>query len=198
MLHLNMIYSGLVCTLKSIPNILTLLRIALIPIFIVVFYLPINTAHLVAALIFALACITDWLDGYLARRLQQTTKLGAFLDPVADKLIVTVALILLVRLPYLHYLVLPAMVIIGREIVVSALREWMAQIGQHAHVAVITIAKWKTFSQMLAIFCLLAYCPGRSLMVLIVGYVTLYVAVLLTFWTMCMYLYAARKVFSGR
>lgn len=196
MLHLDTIYSRLLYTLKNIPNILTSVRIALIPIFVVVFYLPINTAHLIAALIFALACFTDWCDGYLARRLQQTTKLGAFLDPVADKLIIVIALILIIRLPYLHYLAVPAMVIIGREIVVSALREWMAQIGQRTHVAVITIAKWKTFSQMLAIFCLLAYHPSGNLIIFVTGYITLYVAVLLTFWTMCIYLYAARKTFS--
>ncbi len=108
--------------MKSIPNLLTLIRIILIPIFVIVFYLPIHGAHIIVALIFAIACITDWWDGYLARRLQQTTKLGAFLDPVADKLIVAVALIMIVAVPYLHYLTIPAMVIIGREIVVSALK----------------------------------------------------------------------------
>jgi len=182
--------------LKSIPNILTLTRIILIPIFIIVFYLPISAAHIIAAIIFALACATDWWDGYLARRLQQTTKLGAFLDPVADKLIVAAALIMIVSLSYLSYVLLPAMVIIGREIVVSALREWMAEIGQRAHVAVVMIAKWKTLSQMLAIFCLLAYSPHGNYFFVIVGYVTLYAATILTLWTMCMYLYAARKAFS--
>ena len=181
--------------MKNIPNILTSIRIVLIPIFVMIFYLPIRAAHLIAALVFALACLTDWWDGYLARRLKQVTKLGRFLDPVADKLIIVMALILIIQLPYLHYLAVPAMVIIGREIVVSALREWMAKIGQHAHVAVVTIAKWKTLCQMVAIFCLLAYHPQGSLIILITGYVTLYIAVLLTLWTMCIYLYAARKNF---
>ncbi len=182
--------------MKSIPNLLTLIRIILIPIFVIVFYLPIHGAHIIVALIFAIACITDWWDGYLARRLQQTTKLGAFLDPVADKLIVAVALIMIVAVPYLHYLTIPAMVIIGREIVVSALREWMASVGQRAHVSVVTIAKWKTLSQMIAIFCLLAYTPKVSELIVIVGYIALYVATILTLWTMCMYLYAARKAFT--
>ena len=182
--------------MNSIPNILTLSRIILIPVFIVVFYLPVQVAHLAAAAIFALACATDWWDGYLARRLQQTTKLGAFLDPVADKLIVVAALIMIVELPYLPYLTLPVMVIIGREIVVSALREWMAEVGQRAHVAVATIAKWKTASQMVAIFCLLAYTPKTTIFIIIVGYITLYMAVVLTLWTMFMYLYAARKSFT--
>lgn len=183
--------------MKSIPNILTLIRIILIPVFVVIFYLPINGAHIIVAAIFAIACITDWWDGYLARRLKQTTKLGAFLDPVADKLIVAVALIMIVDVPYLHYLTLPAMVIVGREIVVSALREWMAGIGQRAHVTVMTIAKWKTLSQMLAIVCLLAYTPRINAIIVIVGYIALYIATILTLWTMCMYLYAARKAFTN-
>lgn len=181
---------------KTIPNILTLIRILLIPVFVVVFYLPINGAHFIAAIIFGIACVTDWWDGYLARRLKQTSKLGAFLDPVADKLIVTTALIMIVGVKYLHGLVLPAIVIIGREIVVSALREWMAEVGQRAHVAVVTIAKWKTLIQMLAIFCLVAYTPSASQLVLIIGYISIYVAMILTLWTMLLYLNASRKAFS--
>jgi CDP-diacylglycerol--glycerol-3-phosphate 3-phosphatidyltransferase len=181
---------------KSIPNILTLLRICLIPVFVVIFYLPFASAHVVAALIFAFACITDWWDGYLARKLDQTTKFGAFLDPVADKLIVVTALVMVVGVNYLHGLVLPAVVIIGREIVVSALREWMAEIGQRAHVAVVTIAKWKTLLQMCAIFCLVAYTPGFYRIFLVVGYITVYAAMFLTLWTMILYLYAARQAFA--
>ena len=110
----------------SIPNLITLLRIVLIPIFVIVFYLPSPIAYYGAAIIFALASISDWLDGYLARTLKQTSKIGAFLDPVADKLIVAVALILLVSSLQLSYLAIPASIIVGREIVVSAIRVWMA------------------------------------------------------------------------
>lgn len=182
--------------LKTIPNILTLIRIILIPVFVVVFYLPFKEAHFTAAMIFGVACATDWWDGYLARRLKQTSKLGAFLDPVADKLIVTTALVMIVGVNYLHGLVLPAVVIIGREIVVSALREWMAEVGQRANVAVISIAKWKTLLQMLAIFCLVAYTPVAPEIIKIVGYVAIYVAMVLTLWTMIMYLLASRKAFE--
>jgi CDP-diacylglycerol--glycerol-3-phosphate 3-phosphatidyltransferase len=182
--------------LKNIPNILTLIRILLIPVFIFIFYFGGAQGHFIAGIIFALACITDWWDGYLARRLHQTTKLGAFLDPVADKLIVTAALIVIVGSKSYHYIAVPAIVIIGREIVISALREWMAEIGQRAHVAVATIAKWKTLIQMLAIFLLLIYRPHSTYLIAILGYIALYLAMLLTLWTMCMYLYAARKSFK--
>jgi CDP-diacylglycerol--glycerol-3-phosphate 3-phosphatidyltransferase len=181
---------------KGIPNILTLLRIIMIPVFIVVFYLSWDYAHVVAGVIFALACFTDWLDGYLARRLHQTSRFGAFLDPVADKLIVSSALILIVSVPYLHYLTIPAIIIIGREIVISALREWMAQVGQHASVSVATIAKWKTFIQMVAIFCLVVYTPAMPAEIAILGYILLYIATLFTLWTMAVYLYASRKAFD--
>ena len=149
-----------------------------------------------AAFVFALACITDWWDGLLARHLNQTTRMGAFLDPVADKLIVTTALIMIVAVPYLHYLILPSIVIIGREIVISALREWMAEVGQRAHVAVVAIAKWKTMIQMLAIVLLVAYTPRANYSIALIGYIALYLATILTLWTMCLYLYAARKSFS--
>ena len=180
---------------RTIPNILTLIRILLIPVFVIVFYLPFSGAHFVAAMIFGTACATDWWDGYLARRLKQTSKLGAFLDPVADKLIVTTALIMVVGVKYLHGLVLPAIVIIGREIVVSALREWMAEVGQRAHVAVVAIAKWKTLIQMLAIFCLIAYTPSAYTIVAVVGYIAIFIAMILTLWTMLLYLRASRKAF---
>ena len=125
-----------VSTLTSLPNLLTLMRIVLIPVLIVVFYLPLPGAHAFAAVIFALACITDWLDGYLARKLKQISPFGAFLDPVADKLIVASTLLLLVGTKDINYIVLPAIVIVGREIVISALREWMAEVGSRASVAV--------------------------------------------------------------
>lgn len=114
----------------NIPNLLTVLRVLLIPIFILLFYVPYHWSYMAASSVFAVAAATDWLDGYLARRLQQSTPFGAFLDPVADKLMVAVALVLLVQTHANFWLTLPAAVIIGREIVVSALREWMAEPGR--------------------------------------------------------------------
>lgn len=140
----------------NIPNLITVLRVLLIPIFILLFYLPYHWSYLAASSVFAFAAATDWLDGYLARRLEQSTPFGAFLDPVADKLMVAVALVLLVQEHGNLWLTLPAAVIIGREIVVSALREWMAEIGARAHVAVSNMGKWKTAAQMLALVILLA------------------------------------------
>jgi CDP-diacylglycerol---glycerol-3-phosphate 3-phosphatidyltransferase len=183
---------------KNIPNLLTLLRIIAIPVFITVFYLPWQYAHLCAAAIFAAACATDWLDGYLARRLKQTTRFGAFLDPVADKLIVVAALIMIVSTPFLTCLVVPVIVIIGREIVISALREWMAEVGKRTSVAVVNIAKWKTLVQMGAIVILVAYTPDifMASWVKALGYIAIYVATLLTLWTMLIYLYASRNAFD--
>ena len=120
----------------NLPNILTLLRIALIPIFIGVYYLPWEGRHLASAAIFGIAAGTDWLDGYLARKLDQFTPFGAFLDPVADKLIVASALIMLLESHANVLFALPTLVIIGREIVISALREWMAELGSRTSVAV--------------------------------------------------------------
>src|SRR3990167_3751708 len=114
----------------KIPNLVTLSRIFLIPIFILVFYLPFSWSHLASAIIFALAALTDWLDGYLARRLSQTSAFGAFLDPVADKLLVAFALVLIVGHRHIPALALPAAIIVGREIMISALREWMAEVGK--------------------------------------------------------------------
>nr|MDQ3958755.1 CDP-diacylglycerol--glycerol-3-phosphate 3-phosphatidyltransferase [Pseudomonadota bacterium] len=128
----------------NIPNTLTLVRIALIPIFVIVFYLPIKWSHVATAVIFALAALTDWLDGYLARRLGQTSALGAFLDPVADKLMVAVVLVFLLQQNPSPWLALPAAIIIGREITISALREWMAELGVRARVAVSSLGKIKT------------------------------------------------------
>ncbi|MEO1576295.1 MAG: CDP-diacylglycerol--glycerol-3-phosphate 3-phosphatidyltransferase, partial [Pseudomonadota bacterium] len=139
--------------MRDLPNILTWLRIALIPIFIVLFYLPAPWARPAAAVIFGLAGITDWLDGYLARRLNVATSFGAFLDPVADKLLVVAALVLLVSdaRGWLGTLVtLASIVIIGREITISALREWMAELGARGQVAVSRVGKYKTTAQIIA------------------------------------------------
>jgi CDP-diacylglycerol--glycerol-3-phosphate 3-phosphatidyltransferase len=175
----------------GIPNLLTFLRIILIPVFILLFYLPFRGSHVLAAIIFIFAAMTDWLDGYLARSLGQVSKLGTFLDPVADKLIVVTALVLLVGDRVLPYLPIPAIVIICREIMVSALREWMAEIGKRTRIAVTRIGKIKTTVQMLALILLLLYKPGAWFALALSGYVLLYLAALLTLWSMCLYLKVA-------
>jgi CDP-diacylglycerol--glycerol-3-phosphate 3-phosphatidyltransferase/cardiolipin synthase len=175
----------------NIPNSLTLLRIALIPCFVAAFWMPQPLTNLVAAGIFALAAITDWLDGYLARRLGQTSPLGAFLDPVADKLIVAVALVLLVQRDPHVYIALPVAVIISREITVSALREWMAELGARAKVAVSGLGKVKTTAQMIALILMIARESWFSLPAYEIGVCALYVAAVLTLWSMLLYLKAA-------
>jgi len=174
----------------NIPNLITVIRVLLIPIFILLFYLPYQWSYMAASSVFAFAAATDWLDGYLARRLEQSTPFGAFLDPVADKLMVAVALVLLVQAHANLWLTLPAAVIIGREIVISALREWMAELGARAQVAVSNLGKWKTAAQMLALVILLANPPAVTFWV-VLGYVLLMVAAGLTLWSMVQYLRAA-------
>lgn len=183
--------------LLNIPNTLTLIRIALIPVFVVVFYLPFKWSNDAATAIFAFAAITDWLDGYLARRLEQSSPFGAFLDPVADKLMVAVALVLLVQVDDKGWLVLPAIIIIGREIAVSALREWMAGIGERTKVAVSVIGKIKTTFQMVAILLLLYRESLGDFPTTDVGLVLLYAAAILTLWSMYLYIRAAWPVLSG-
>lgn len=173
----------------NIPNILTTFRILMIPVCVGVYYLPVEWAYLAAATIFVLAAVTDWFDGYLARKLDQSTPFGAFLDPVADKLIVAAALVVLVESYGTMWLTLPAVVIVGREIVISALREWMAELGKRASVAVSILGKLKTTVQMVAITVLLASPPGEWLAAL--GLIMLQVAAALTLWSMVVYLRAA-------
>ena len=177
-------------TLTSLPNLLTLLRIVLIPVFIAVFYLPFDWAHGAAAIIFALASFTDWLDGFLARKLKQMSPFGAFLDPVADKLLVATSLLLLVGAKDLDYITLPAIVIVGREIVISALREWMAEVGSRASITVSYIGKVKTTLQMIALVLLLAFYPATSYWG-VFGFILLYVAAILTIWSMVIYIMIA-------
>ena len=172
----------------NIPNILTVFRIVLIPFFVLCFYLPMAWGHLLAAFLFAVAGFTDWLDGYLARRWQQSTPFGAFLDPVADKLMVATALGLIVEHYSVFWITLPAVVMVGREILISALREWMAEVGKRAHVKVSNIGKFKTFAQMAAIVGLLIFQTGSFFYVSVA---LLYIAVILTFWSMMVYLRAA-------
>ena len=180
----------------TIPNVLTLLRLAVIPIVLGLFYLPWPHAHQAAAVLFAIAAITDWFDGWLARQLGQTSKFGAFLDPVADKLLVAVSLVMLLhdaetvggRSGLLSLLV---SVIIGREITISALREWMAELGARTSVAVGMVGKVKTGFQMTAIWMMLWAEPIFGLPIYSLGFGLLFVAAALTVYSMVVYLRAA-------
>jgi len=173
------------------PNSVTWIRILLIPLFVGVFYFPENwmswpSKNWTGAILFSLAAITDWFDGYLARKLGQTSAFGAFLDPVADKLMVAAALIVLVNLDRAHPVA--AIIIIGREITISALREWLAQLGRSKSIAVAFIGKLKTTSQMIAIIVLLLYepiIPGVSTPY--VGTACIWIAAVLTLWSMAYY-----------
>jgi len=185
----------------TFPMILTLLRIALIPVLVLFFYLPYPWANFAAAVVFILAAITDWLDGYLARRMGLMTNLGAFLDPVADKLMVATALVLLVQKPPeivfpMIFFTLSAAIIIGREIAISALREWMAEMGERGTVKVGLMGKLKTIFQMTAISCLLFEYDLFGLPVLLIGEMLLYLAAALTLWSMWVYLSASWPVMS--
>ncbi|GLR63785.1 CDP-diacylglycerol--glycerol-3-phosphate 3-phosphatidyltransferase [Marinospirillum insulare] len=173
----------------NFPTLLTLFRILIIPLLVAIYYLPLDSKYLICAGLFGLAALTDWLDGFLARRWNQMTPFGAFLDPVADKLMVAVALGLLIEVHASWLLTLPALVIIGREIVISALREWMAELGKSANVAVSWLGKVKTTFQMVSIFLLLLAPPGE--LIAWAGIATLYLAALLTLWSMYSYLRAA-------
>ena len=181
----------------TVPNILTLLRILLIPVLVLVFYLAGPWSYQLSAAIFGLAALTDMLDGYLARRLRQISVFGAFLDPVADKLMVAAALVLLVQDNPSPLFAIPAVVIIGREIAISALREWMSEIGERTKVAVSVIGKIKTITQMVAILLLLYKLPIGPLPTHDIGLVLLYVAAILTLWSMFVYLRAAWPILSG-
>lgn len=178
----------------NIPNLITWLRILLIPVFISVFYLSDLTLsphhkNVIATAVFLLAAITDWLDGFLARKLNQYSAFGAFLDPVADKLMVAAALILLVKLGRADAII--AFIIIGREITISALREWMAKLGESRSMAVSLIGKIKTSFQMIAILLLLYHERVFGIDCHLVGSWLLYFAALLTLWSMGYYLMLA-------
>lgn len=178
----------------KIPNILTSLRILLIPVFVLVYYLPYEWAPMATGCVFAVAGFTDWLDGYLARKLDQTSPFGAFLDPVADKLMVAISLALLVEGYANWWITIPAVIIIGREIVISALREWMAEVGKRSNVAVSYIGKVKTALQMLAIMLMIVTEPYT--MVSWAGIAALYIAAILTLWSMYQYLRVAWPALS--
>ncbi|RUO31553.1 CDP-diacylglycerol--glycerol-3-phosphate 3-phosphatidyltransferase [Aliidiomarina sedimenti] len=174
----------------NIPNLLTSFRIFLIPVFLVVFYLPVENAHFLAALIFVLAAITDALDGWVARKFDQMTKFGAFFDPVADKIMVAAALIVVVEDYGSLWITVPGLIIISRELIVSALREWMAEIGKRSAVAVSSLGKVKTIAQMVALTGLL-WQANKGIEV--IATMALYVSAVLTIWSMYIYLDNAWK-----
>lgn len=176
---------------QNLPTWLTLLRIALLPVIVVVFYLDAPWARPLSCVMFILAGITDWLDGYLARLWKVESRFGAFLDPVADKLMVATVLILIVEFDSSPWLTIPAIVIIGREITISALREWMAEMGQRGKVAVGWIGKVKTTAQITALSMLLYLHDLLGLPIYKMGMVALYVATVLTIWSMVGYMKAA-------
>ncbi len=182
----------------NIPNILTLLRILLIPILVIVYFWSLEKRELVITSIFVLAAVTDWLDGFLARKLNATSALGAFLDPVADKLIVSSALVLLVsdadvlnRVLHPMPFAIAVCVIIGREITISALREWMAELGERGIVAVGMLGKIKTILQMVSIGFLLYAKPIMGMPTFLIGEIAFYFAAVLTLWSIWVYLKAA-------
>jgi cardiolipin synthase (CMP-forming) len=181
----------------SIPNTLTWTRIVLIPLFVVVYYFEeswVSEQHqnIVATVVFVLAAVTDWLDGFLARKLNQMSAFGAFLDPVADKLMVAAALIILMQLGRIDAII--ALIIIGREITISALREWMAKIGQAQSTAVSYLGKLKTVAQMVAIPMLLFHDQIGNFSPQWLGTILIYVAAILTLLSMGLYLHSAYRV----
>lgn len=184
----------------TIPNCLTLFRIIAIPLIAIIYFADIRFGNWYCTIIFTLAGISDALDGYLARKWNQTSKLGAFLDPVADKLLVSTMLLLVVSNVDLHrgllselLFIITVIIIISREITVSALREWMAELGKRANVAVSVVGKYKTGIQMGAIGCLLFEHDFIGLPILLIGELMLYAAGVLTIWSMSIYLRAAYK-----
>ena len=179
----------------NLPNLLTVLRVAVIPVVLVLFYLPLEHSRQIATMLYAAACVTDWIDGYLARKWGQTSKFGAFLDPVADKLLVTVTLIMLLDAEVAEgrgrLLAVLVAIIIGREVTISALREWMAELGQRTSVAVGTVGKFKTIFQMVAIGMMLWGIPFYGIPIYKIGFGILFIAAGLTVWSMLLYLKAA-------
>jgi len=180
----------------TLPTLVTLFRVALIPLFVLVFYLPFSWANIAATAIFAIASFSDWVDGYLARSMQLESSFGAFLDPVADKLMVVVIIILLVEANPSIYITLPSVVIVAREISVSALREWMAQLGSSTTVKVSFIGKAKTVSQMFALGFMIFAEPFMGLPIFEIGLAIYYVAAILTIISMAIYLRAAWPVIT--
>ncbi len=182
----------------NIPNSLTLLRILLIPVLVAIFFAPFEWSRQASSMIFLVAAVTDWFDGYLARKLDQSTPFGAFLDPVADKLMVAAALVLLVSSDPQIAVTISAIIIVGREITISSLREWMAELGARATVAVSMLGKLKTVAQMTAITVLLWGGPIAGLPLYEIGLILLYIAAAMTLWSMVVYLRAAWPILTSR
>ncbi len=175
----------------NLANILTLLRIAAIPVVVICFYSPLDYARPLAAVLFGLAAITDMIDGWVARRFGQTSRFGEFLDPVADKLMVAIVLVMLVQAQSSWFEDVIAMIIIGREITISALREWMATIGERANVKVDITGKIKTTLQMFGIAFMVFKVPLFGVPIYTIGFVLLVLAAIMTIWSMVVYLRAA-------
>ena len=182
----------------TIPTALTLFRIALLPVMVLVFYGGFRGANIAAATIFILAAITDWLDGWIARRYNMSSAFGAFLDPVADKLMVAVTLFLLVQENATPLMAVTSAIIVGREISISALREWMAEIGQRATVRVATIGKVKTVMQIVAIVVLLYQHDLAALRTFYIGESLLMIAAVLTIWSGLQYVRAAWPILRAQ
>jgi CDP-diacylglycerol--glycerol-3-phosphate 3-phosphatidyltransferase len=179
------------------PTILTLFRIALLPVMVLVFYAPFKGANIAASAVFIAAALTDWLDGWIARRFGMTSAFGAFLDPVADKLMVATTLFLLVQENHTGIMATLAAIIVGREITISALREWMAEIGERTRVKVAGIGKIKTIAQLVALVVLLYQKDLDGLGLFHVGEVLLAFAAVLTIWSGMVYVLAAWPVLRG-
>ncbi|CAD83479.1 phosphotidylglycerophosphate synthetase [Candidatus Blochmanniella floridana] len=175
----------------NIPMYLTLFRIIMVPCFVAVFYWPIYWSPMLCTLIFFIAAITDWFDGFLARRWNQTSRIGGFLDPIADKIMIITALILISEHFHVWWMTLPISSIIIREILISSLRECIARVDNKNNISVIWLSKVKTFAQMLALIALLCRLNEWTV---IMGVISLYTAMLLTLWSMCYYVYSVSSI----
>jgi CDP-diacylglycerol--glycerol-3-phosphate 3-phosphatidyltransferase len=175
----------------TLANFFTCLRVLLIPVFMAVYYADFTGHFLLASTIFILACVTDWLDGHMARRMRQTSRFGAFLDPVADKLLVTITLVILAASYSTPWYTIPAALIVAREVLISALREWMAEHNERDTVAVGMMGKIKTTIQMVSLIILLATDTQGPPLIWISGLVMINIAALLTMWSMAIYLHSA-------
>ena len=175
----------------NLANMLTLFRIAAIPVVVICFYSQMPNARPIAAILFGIAAVTDFIDGWVARRYGQTSRFGEFLDPVADKLMVAIVLVMLVQAEARWFEDVIAMIIIGREITISALREWMATIGERANVSVSTAGKIKTTLQMFGIAFMVYKNDMFGIPIYKVGFVLLVLAAIMTIWSMLIYLRAA-------
>ncbi len=175
----------------TLANFFTFLRVLLIPVFMAVYYMDFRGHFLLASAIFIFACVTDWLDGHMARRMRQTSKFGAFLDPVADKMLVTISLVMLAASYPMPWYIIPAAIIVAREVLVSALREWMAEHQQRDAVAVGKVGKVKTTVQMIALIVLLATNPQGPVLIWGLGLLLLNASAVLTIWSMAIYLRSA-------